>query len=120
MQFRGPEASLAAAVKRIELEKKGADKRPAWQQALVNARLPLYDVHWTAAVITEKATGKKNETWKVGLADGRVLPLAIYNAAAARKLALYDAILVRVTEGKKSSARAELRRRALPLQTRRA
>jgi membrane carboxypeptidase/penicillin-binding protein len=67
-------------------------------------------VHWTAAVVVEKPSGKKNETWKVGFADGRVLPLAMDNAAAARKLALYDAVLVRVTEGKgKASARAELR-----------
>jgi penicillin-binding protein 1A len=110
VQFRGPEASLAATVKRIETDKKGTDKRPAWQQALANARLPLYDVHWTAAVVVEKPSGKKNESWKVGLADGRVLPLALDNAAAVRKLTLYDAVLVRVTEGKgKASARAELR-----------
>src|SRR5262249_2560511 len=74
------------------------------------ARLPLYDVHWTAAVVVEKPSGKKNESWKVGFADGRVLPLAIDNAAAMRKLALYDAVLVRVAESKgKTSARAELR-----------
>src|SRR5262249_7640537 len=110
VQFRSAEANLAAAVKRIETDNKGIDKRPAWQRALVNARLPLYDVHWTAAVVVEKPSGKKNEMWKVGLADGRVLPLAIDNAAANRKLALYDAVLVRVTEGKgKASTRAELR-----------
>src|SRR6202043_281121 len=42
LQFQGPEASLAKAVKRIEAEKKPGDKQPAWQQALANARLPLY------------------------------------------------------------------------------
>jgi hypothetical protein len=36
----------------------------------------------------------------VGLTDGRVLPLSIDNAAAQRKLALYDVVLVRVTDGK--------------------
>jgi penicillin-binding protein 1A len=37
-------------------------------------------------------------------------PLALDNAAAPRKLALYDVIFVRVVEGKgKSGARAELR-----------
>src|SRR5436190_3207485 len=114
VQFRGPEASLAAAVKRIETDKKGTDKRPAWQQALANARLPLYDVHWPAAVVVEKPSGKKNETWKVGLADGRVLPLALDNAQATRKLALYDAVLVRVGEAKgKAAARAELRVRPI-------
>ncbi len=115
VQFRGPEASLAKAVKKIEAERKPGDKRPAWQQALANARLPLYDVHWTSAVLVEKPSGKKGESWKVGLADGRILPLSIDNAAAQRKLALYDAILVRVTEGGKegskgkNGARAELR-----------
>ena len=50
------------------------DKRPPWQQALANARLPLYDVHWTPAVVVEKPSGKKGEAWRVGLADGRILP----------------------------------------------
>ena len=54
--------------------------------------------------------GKKGEAWRVGLADGRVLPLSVDNAAAQRKLALYDVVLVRVAEGKgKAGARAELR-----------
>src|SRR5436190_1193803 len=48
-QFRAPEASLAKAVKKLEAEKKPGDRKPAWQQALANARLPLYDVHWTSA-----------------------------------------------------------------------
>jgi membrane carboxypeptidase/penicillin-binding protein len=112
VQFLGPEASLAKAVKKIEAERKTGDRKPAWQQALANARLPLYDVHWTSAVVVEKPSGKKGESWKVGLANGRILPLSINNAAAQRKLALHDAILVRVTEGGskgKGGARAELR-----------
>ena len=73
-------------------------------------RLPLYDVHWTSAIVLEKPTGKKGEAWRVGLADGRILPIAIDNAAAQRKLAVYDVVLVRLTDGKgKSGARAELR-----------
>ena len=40
-----------------------------------NARLPLYDVHWTPAVVVEKPAGKKGEAWRVGLPDGRILPL---------------------------------------------
>ena len=110
LQFQGPEASLAQAVKRIEAEKKSGDKKPAWQLALANARLPLYDVHWPAAVVVEKPSGKKGESWRVGLADGRVVPLALDNAAAQRKLALNDVIFVRLAEGKgKNGARAELR-----------
>jgi membrane carboxypeptidase/penicillin-binding protein len=70
--------------------------------------LPLYDVHWTSAVVVEKPSGKKGESWKVGLADGRVLPVSL-DGAAQRKLALYDVVLVRISEGKGTSARAELR-----------
>jgi penicillin-binding protein 1A len=124
VQFRAAEANLAQVVQRIEAGKR-TDKRPPWQQALANARLPLYDVHWTPAVIVEKPGGKadkagskKGETWRVGLTDGRVLPVSIDNGAAQRKLALYDVIFVRITEGKgdgksKSAARAELRVRPI-------
>src|SRR5215831_14184899 len=114
VQFRSAEASLAQAVQRIDADKKIGDKRPAWQRALANARLPLYDVHWTPAIVLEKPGGKKGEAWRVGLTDGRILPLSLDNATAQRKLALYDAILVRVTDGKgKAAARAELRVRPL-------
>ena len=110
VQFVSPEAKLTKAVQRAEAERKPGDKRPAWQQALASARLPLYDVHWTSAIVVEKPGGKKGEAWRVGLTDGRVLPLSIDNAAAQRKLALYDVVLVRVTEGKgNTAARAELR-----------
>src|SRR5947209_2278862 len=111
-QFRAPEASLAKAVKKVEAEKKPGERKPAWQQALANARLPLYDVHWTSAVLVEKPSGKKGESWKVGLADGRVLPLSL-DGTAQRKLAVYDVIFVHVSEGGgskgKGGARAELR-----------
>ncbi len=114
LTFRAPEAGLAQAVKRVEAGRAPGEKRPAWQQALAQARLPLYDVHWTPAIIVEKPSGKKGESWKVGLADGRVLPLAL-DAVPQRKLALYDVVFVRVSDGAKeggktkSSARAELR-----------
>jgi membrane carboxypeptidase/penicillin-binding protein len=107
-QFLGPEVNLAQSVQQIEAGGKRPDKRPYWQQALVDARLPLYDVHWTSAVIVERPGGKKDAGWRVGLADGRVLPLSD-NAAAQRKLALYDVVLVSLTEGKGRAARAELR-----------
>ena len=108
--FRGPEANLAQAVARIEAGRAAGETRPTWQLALLNARLPLYDVHWTPAVIVEKPSGNKGETWRVGLADGRIMPMVLDNASAQRKLALHDVVLVRVTEGKgRASVRAELR-----------
>ena len=114
VQFRAAEANLGQAVQRVDAEKKTGDKRPGWQRALASARLPLYDVHWTPAIVLEKPAGKKGEAWRVGLADGRVLPLSIDNATAQRKLALYDVVLVRVADGKgKTAALAELRVRPL-------
>jgi len=112
VQFRGAEANLTQAIQRAEAEKRAGDRRPAWQRALANARPPLYDVHWAPAVVVERPDGKKGEAWRVGLADGRILPLAVDNAAAQRKLALYDMVWVRVGEGK-SNARAELRVRPI-------
>src|SRR5215208_6898254 len=115
VQFVAPEARLGKAVQRADAERKAGDKRPAWQVALATARLPLYDVHWTPAIVVEKpGGGKKNEAWRVGLADGRVLPFSVDNAIAQRKLAVYDVVLVRVTDGKgKAGARAELRVRPI-------
>ena len=114
LQFRGAEANLSQSIKRIEADTTRGDKRPAWQRALASARLPLYDVHWTPALVVEKPSGKKGEAWRVGLADGRVLPLAIDNAAAQRKLVVNDVVLIRVAEGKgKTAARAELRVRPI-------
>ena len=52
----------------------------------------------------------KGQMWRVGLADGRILPLAIDNATAHRKLTLYDVVLTRVADGSgKAATRAELR-----------
>src|SRR5215475_10164045 len=110
VQFRGAEANLSQSILRIEADKRSDDKRPAWQRALATARLPLYDVHWTPAIVLEKPTGKKGETWRVGLADGRILPLSLENATAQRKLTLYDVVLTRVTDGTaKTATRADLR-----------
>jgi penicillin-binding protein 1A len=110
IQFRGAEANLSQSMKRIEAENKSGDKRPIWQRALATARLPLYDVHWSPAIVLEKPTGTKGQTWRVGLADGRIVPLAIDNAAAQRKLTIHDVVLTRVADGGgKAAARADLR-----------
>ena len=116
LSFGAPEARLADAVKRIEGTRNPGEKRPSWQLALAQARLPLYDVHWTPAIVLDKPSGRRGETWRVGLADGGILPIAL-DGAAQRKLALYDVVFVQVNDaGKnkgKSSARAELRMRPL-------
>ena len=61
VQFRGPEANIADAVKKLSSNSQAAfhwwtpraralqRPAPAWQQALQALRLPLYDVHWTPA-----------------------------------------------------------------------
>src|SRR6202008_1825960 len=51
---------------------------------------------------------KKGTTWRVGLADGRVVPLSL-DAHAQRKIKLNDVVLVRVSGGKGRSARPVLR-----------
>jgi membrane carboxypeptidase/penicillin-binding protein len=110
-RFEGPELSLADQVKRITADPKADKTKPAWRQALEAARLPLYDVHWTAAVVVEKGSaGGRGESIKIGLRDGRVLPLNTWSAEARRKLALHDVVHVKIIEPKgKESARAELR-----------
>jgi len=104
VHFAGPEANLAVAIRRLEGE--AADK-PAWQRALSNARLPLYDVHWRPAVVLEPA-GKRSGL-RVGLADGRILPLTVNSGTIQRSIRLYDVVLVQVGDTKGKSARAELR-----------
>ncbi|MDC7787935.1 penicillin-binding transpeptidase domain-containing protein, partial [Rhodoplanes sp. TEM] len=74
-----------------------------WLEALKTARMPLYDVHWTPAVVIQKG-----ETIRVGLTDGRVLPLGAVTAQARRTLSLYDVVYVKATDGRKG-ARADLR-----------
>jgi membrane carboxypeptidase/penicillin-binding protein len=121
MNFQGAEANLADAVQRIQAAGQGSGK-PAWLQALEGARLPLYDVHWPAAVVLEKRKVEGGgEVIRVGLRDGRIVPLTAWNATIRRSLKPYDVVHVRVVETaakpdpkakgktKPASARAELR-----------
>ncbi|KAA2237331.1 penicillin-binding protein 1A [Salinarimonas soli] len=112
--FTGPETNLTAAIDAIEKAAKGEPlAQPAWRTALERARLPLYDVQWPAAVVVQKARAKEGgEVIRVGLRDGRILPLTTWNAAIRKSLKPGDVVHVRVTEGKagaKGGARAELR-----------
>ena len=94
VQFHGPEANIADAVQKLSAGNHGgapgatADAAPgampAWQQALANVHLPLYDVHWEPAVILK--SGKRgDEALRVGLADGRILPLTTSGLATQAK-----------------------------------
>ena len=105
VQFRGPEANIADAVKKIgPTVRRGM---PAWQQALQAVRLPLYDVHWTPAVIVQKGDGKKDDgAIRVGLPDGRIMPLTGLSYVSRRGLGLYDVVYVNVVESRRSEVRA--------------
>ena len=114
-RFEAPELNLAEAVRKLEPAKaeakpeehasapktpvKAADKpsveKPAWRRALESVRAPLYDVHWPLAVVLERGPNGV----KVGLADGRVVPLNAWPQARA-KLQAYDVVHVRLRPGK--------------------
>ena len=69
VQFHGPEANIADAVQKLSAGNHGgapgatADAAPgttpAWQQALANVHLPLYDVHWERAVILKERQARR-------------------------------------------------------------
>jgi len=124
-RFAGAQANLADAIRRIEEARKspvpaaadvessepppGNPRMPAWQEALQGSRLPLYDVHWPAAVIVTMPT-KNSSTIRIGLQDGRIVALRGASGEIRRALKLYDVVLVRLSEGKgKTEASAELR-----------
>jgi membrane carboxypeptidase/penicillin-binding protein len=61
-------------------------------------------------VVIDRPGTKRNADVKVGLADGRVLPLRSGSAITLKKLQLYDVVYVKVTDGKgRAAARADLR-----------
>jgi penicillin-binding protein 1A len=108
MQFHGPEANLAEAVQKLASAKQTDNKveMPAWQQALLALHLPLYDVHWTAAVVVDKGGGKRGEgVIHVGLPDGQIVPLTTYTSAIRRALSPYDVIYVNVIVGRTPAAK---------------
>src|SRR5580658_3763413 len=103
VQFRGPEANIADAVKKIG---PGASGMPAWQQALQAVHLPLYDVHWTPAAIVQKGDGKKDDgNIRVGLPDGRIMPLTGLSYVSRRGLGLYDVVYVNVVDSRHGEVR---------------
>ena len=116
-RFDGPETNLSELIQRIDAEQKTRalrrDRvvRPVWQLALQTAQLPLYDVHWTPAIVLDGRSGDDSKmASRVGLPDGRILPLAAPKKADRRKLGLHDVVYVKAVAGKsKNDAYAELR-----------
>ncbi len=84
-----------------------AKPKPAWQQALDATRLPLYDVHWSPAIVL--SNGSDRNGVRVGLLDGRVLPLSSATLAGRRGLNPYDVVFVKISDQKGKQARVELR-----------
>jgi penicillin-binding protein 1A len=114
-RFAGPEMNLSAAIRKIEAKgtvagAAAADPaNPVWRQAFQNARMPLYDLHWTSAIVLDKGSDKAG--MRVGLRDGRSVPLAVH-ASVRKLLNQYDVVYVNVIEGKgKAGTRADLRAR---------
>ena len=108
--FRGPEANIADAVQKLEVDNKSA--LPPWQQALQAVHLPLYDVHWTPAVVLEKGGKYGDGAIHVGLPDGRIVPLTTWSAAIRRQLSLYDVVYVNVVEPKYAPLKRNVRTRS--------
>jgi penicillin-binding protein 1A len=116
IEFSGAEVNLGESVYRAETDLRTKAQRrgrakPVWQVALQNARLPLYDVQWPPAIVVERrATDRGQIGFKVGLKDGRIMPLTAPEGVEIGKLKLNDVVYVRVTEGKtRNDAKAELR-----------
>lgn len=113
VRFSGPEMNLAESVQRIDSEQKTRALRrdrvakPIWQMALQAARVPLYDVHWTPAVVLDSRVEGKGGL-RVGLPDGTILPLSAKDSER-RQLTQYDVVYVKPASGK--GAYAELRSR---------
>ena len=112
-RFDKPEANLADLVQRIDNEQRTRAQRrdrvvkTNWQMALETVRLPLYDVHWTPAVVIEKRRSDNGNTAvRVGTVDGKTMPLTSQNEADRAKLGLYDVIYVKVVEGKAAESKA--------------
>ena len=56
VEFRAPEANLSDAIRKLDADRNTDRSKPTWLTALEQVRLPLYDVHWTPAVVVEKRT----------------------------------------------------------------
>ena len=108
VNFQGPETNLADVVARLMSDETADRSKPSWQNALEGARLPLQDLHWVPAIVIEERSGRGSRSVRVGLADGRILPLSL-GAVPASKLKMYDVVRVRLVETRGKASKAELR-----------
>src|SRR6516165_1681268 len=108
VKFQGAEANLADAIQKLLPDQQAST--PPWQQALRAVHLPLYDVHWTPAVIVQTSDGKKDEgAIRVGLPDGRIVPLTGLTGEIRRKLGLYDVVYVKVVEARRNATESAVK-----------
>jgi penicillin-binding protein 1A len=94
VEFQGAEANVGDAIKKLDLDRKANQGKPSWQVALEQVRLPLYDVHWTPAVVVER----RGESIRVGLPDGRILPLSTWGTRTRSRINPFDVLYVNVIE----------------------
>ena len=107
VEFHGAEANLADAIKKLETGGKTDPTKPAWATALDQVRLPLYDVQWNRAVVVEKKTYQGGaDSIRVGLRDGRIVPLSTWGSRTRSRINLHDVVYVKVIEGKEAPAKA--------------
>jgi penicillin-binding protein 1A len=114
VDFEAAETNLAEAIGRLKNDPSADGGKPDWQRALEQVRMPLYDVHWAPAVVVEKRATSGFDSIRVGLLDGRILPLSTWGARTRSRIHLHDVVYVHVVEGdpkKKQGARVELRTR---------
>jgi membrane carboxypeptidase/penicillin-binding protein len=103
--FRGPEVNIGGAIQKLLSSKQTVaagtpSALPAWQQALQDLHLPLSDVHWEPAVVLERSGKRGDGAIRVGLRDGRILPLNGASSEAKHNLGLHDIVYARVIEAK--------------------
>jgi penicillin-binding protein 1A len=115
VEFRGAETNIGDAIRKIDAARKSDPNqtKPSWQLALEQVRMPLYDVQWTPAVVVERRTVQGAESIRVGLLDGRVLPISTWGARTRSRINQHDVVYVKVIEstGNKGGTRVELRSR---------
>jgi len=100
VEFRGAEANLASTVQAIDSDRNADRSKPSWQTALAQFKPPLYDVHWTPAIVVEKRTFQGGaDLIRVGISDGRTFSLSTYGGRTRSLIRQYDVVYVKITEG---------------------